>query len=157
MAFIQLGDELSKRLLLAASKIEKTEVLTAQLERALISQSLQNFHAQGRPKWAGLSLVTLAMYRKKGIKSSSILQSSGALRDSVQGDHDQDSVTVQAGSGASAAYAAIHQFGGMAGRNKKVKIAARPYLPITAQGFLQPEAATAVDHIAGVFISNAFN
>lgn len=157
MAFIQLGDELSLRLLQAAKKLKQTEVLTAQLERALVSQTLQNFHAQGRPKWAGLSPVTLAIYKKKGIHSSSILQVSGALRDSIQGDHDKDSVTIMAGSGSSAAYAAIHQFGGMAGRNHKVKIRPRPYLPINAQGFLQPEAVVTVDYIAGIFISNAFN
>lgn len=156
MSIIQLGDQLRQRLTLAASRVQQTEILTEQLERALISQSLQNFHAQGRPKWAGLSQVTIAMYAKKGIHNSTILQVTGALRNSVQGESDKDSVTIMAGSGASAAYAAIQHYGGFAGRNRKVKIKPRPYLPITAQGFLQPEAEHAVDQIAGLFISNAF-
>lgn len=156
MTIIQIGNQLQQRLTLAASRVQQTEILTEQLERALISQSLQNFHAQGRPKWAGLSTVTIQMYAKRGIHNSAILQVTGALRNSIQGDSDKNSVTIMAGSGASTAYAAIHQFGGFAGRNRKVKIKARPYLPITAQGFLQPEAEQAVDHIAGLFISNAF-
>jgi len=156
MTIIQIGDQLSQRLALAANRVQRTEVLTEQLERALISQTLQNFHAQGRPKWAGLSTVTIQMYAKRGIHNSAILQVTGALRNSIQGDSDKDSVTIQAGSGASAAYAAIQHFGGMAGRGRKVKIKARPYLPITTQGILQPEAERAVDYIAGMFISNSF-
>lgn len=156
MTIIQVGDQLQQRLTLAASRVQQTEVLMAQLERAMVSQTLQNFHAQGRPAWAGLSPVTIAMYAQRGIHNSAILQVSGALRNSIQGDHDRDSVTIEAGSGASAAYAAIHQHGGFAGRNRKVKIPARPYMPITPQGVLQPEAERAVDHIAGIFIAGLF-
>lgn len=35
-------------------------------------------------------------------------------------------------------YAAIHQFGGLAGRGHKVKIEARPFLPVTPTGDLYP-------------------
>ena len=42
--------------------------------------------------------------------------------------------------GSNKEYAAIHQFGGMAGRGRKVEIPARPYLPLTTDGDLQPEA-----------------
>lgn len=45
---------------------------------------------------------------------------------------DQASVSV----GNSMIYAAIHQFGGQAGKGKKVKIPARPSLPIRANGEL---------------------
>lgn len=38
-----------------------------------------------------------------------------------------------------AAYAAIHQFGGQAGRGHKVKIPARPFMPVKADGSLYPE------------------
>jgi phage gpG-like protein len=47
---------------------------------------------------------------------------------------DQNSVTVSN----TMVYAAIHQFGGMAGRNRKVKIPARPFLPVNAAGDLEP-------------------
>lgn len=43
---------------------------------------------------------------------------------------DRDSVTV----GSPMRYAAIHQFGGQAGRGKKVTIPARPFLPVTPSG-----------------------
>lgn len=47
---------------------------------------------------------------------------------------DANSVTV----GNSMIYAAIQQFGGQAGRGKKVTIPARPFLPVTASGELYP-------------------
>lgn len=40
---------------------------------------------------------------------------------------------------ATPAYAAIHQFGGQAGRGLKVKIPARPFLPIKSNGDLYPQ------------------
>ncbi len=46
--------------------------------------------------------------------------------------------------GSSAIYAAIHQFGGKAGRGKKVTIPARPFLPFTAGGELAPQARAVV-------------
>ena len=36
-------------------------------------------------------------------------------------------------------YAAIHQFGGQAGRGHKVKIPARPFMPVKADGSLYPD------------------
>jgi phage virion morphogenesis protein len=41
--------------------------------------------------------------------------------------------------GNSMIYAAIHQFGGQAGRGKKVTIPARPFLPVTNNGSLYPD------------------
>jgi phage gpG-like protein len=41
-------------------------------------------------------------------------------------------------------YAAIHQFGGRAGRGKKVEIPARPFLPADDAGSLAPVAQAAV-------------
>lgn len=45
-----------------------------------------------------------------------------------------NSVTI----GNSMVYAAIHQFGGQAGRGHKVNIPARPFLPVTADGDITP-------------------
>lgn len=42
----------------------------------------------------------------------------------------RDAVTV----GSPMAYAAIHQFGGQAGRGRRVTIPARPFLPVTSSG-----------------------
>ena len=46
--------------------------------------------------------------------------------------------------GNSMAYAAIHQFGGKAGRGRKVTIPARPFLPVTASGALYPAEKTRI-------------
>lgn len=65
-----------------------------------------------------------------------ILQHTGQLAASVSTDYD----STQAVIGSNKVYAAIHQFGGEAGRGRKVEIPARPYLPITTDGKLQPVA-----------------
>ena len=155
---ILLNDHnLRERLNRVANALENPEPLAADIERVLVSQSLQNFHNNGRPAWAGLSPVTLEIYRRKGIVPQGILQrTAGGLRDSVQGDHDRDSATVGAGSGKSKDYAAIHQWGGFAGRNRKVEIKPRPYLPMDSQGFLQHEAEVAVEYTASYFLTHAF-
>ncbi len=135
---IQINNtELQQKLQQAAKQLQDTQPLMAGIANVLVSESLLNFHSQGRPKWAGLSPVTIAIYAKQGRKNSSILQQSGMLRGSVQPSHTATTATVGAGSAASAKYAAIHQFGGMAGRGRKVKIPSRPYLPIDKLGNLQ--------------------
>lgn len=78
-----------------------------------------------------------------------ILQDTGALRSSIRAHSDRDSVTI----GSVLEYAAIHQFGGMAGRGKKVRIPARPFIPVDRDGNLSPEAERGVlaaiyDHLA---------
>lgn len=76
----------------------------------------QNFRQGGRPKWLGLQ------YR-----NGKPLVDTGALRDSVNQAYDNDNAIV----GTNMVYAAIHHFGGMAGRNRKVRIPARPFLILT--------------------------
>ena len=172
MSGIFLNDEeLRKRLQLVASRLQNPLELTSTLERVLVSQTLQNFHANGRPAWAGLSPVTLEIYRKQGITPQGILQRSPAgLKASIQGDHDRDSATVMAGSGQSKNYAAIHQFGGKTSAHKIVPkkkkalafggivrksvnhpgstIPARPFLPIDESGNLQNGAEESILDIA---------
>ena len=154
MTAIYINDAaLREKLQHAAEQLQKPEQLTNALERVLVSQTLQNFQAQGRPKWAGLSPRTIENLRRQGVTNPMILQrTAGGLKDSVQGEHDAESASVMAGSGKSADYAAIHQFGGMAGRNRRVKIPARPYLPIGSDGALQPEAEDAVEAVATHFL-----
>lgn len=156
---ILLNDHnLRERLNRVANALENPEPLAADIERVLVSQTLQNFHSNGRPAWAGLSAATIEMYRKQGITPQGILQRSPAgLKASIQGEHDQHSVTIMAGSGQSKNYAAIHQFGGMAGRGHKVKIPARPYLPINENGVLQPEAERAIEVVANHYWNRIFS
>lgn len=56
--------------------------------------------------------------------------------------------------GSSAIYAAIHQFGGQAGRGKRVSIPARPFLPITSSGQLAPAARAVILEKIAEFLEN---
>ena len=76
----------------------------------------QNFKQGGRPEW-------LALKYRSGIP----LNDTGALRQSIDELSDNDTALV----GTNMVYAAIHQFGGWSGRNRKVYIPARPFLQLT--------------------------
>lgn len=82
------------------------------------SAVLQNFDVGGRPKWLGLK------YRQ-----GTPLVDTENLMNSITSYYDNDSAEV----GTNEPYAAIHQFGGKAGRGKKVDIPARPFLVLTPQ------------------------
>ncbi len=60
-----------------------------------------------------------------------ILQVTGQLASSVNTYYDNESAII----GSNLDYAAIHQVGGDAGRNKAVEIPARPYLKLTDDDF----------------------
>lgn len=79
---------------------------------------LQNFEVGGRPKWLGLK------YRQ-GIP----LVNTEQLKKSITSEYTNDQAIV----GTDEPYAAIHQFGGKAGRGRKVDIPARPFLQLTPQ------------------------
>lgn len=88
----------------------------------------ENFKNEGRPdKWTDLAETTKKQRKKKGHWPGSILQVEGKLAASINTYYDDDSAII----GSNLDYAAIHQLGGDAGKNKKVKIPARPYLFLT--------------------------
>lgn len=72
---------------------------------------------------------TLAMGKRP------LIGRSGSLLSQFHVHADAQAVTV----GNSMLYAAIHQFGGQAGRGKKVAIPARPFLPVRSGGDLYPD------------------
>lgn len=105
---------------------------------------LDNFAAESAPdgtKWPRLSATTLMLgiTRHKGIgkrgglikagrtyiTNKSALVESGRMRSRVHYQADSSSVRIGING---IVQAAIHQFGGMAGRGHKVKIPARPWL-----------------------------
>lgn len=92
----------------------------------------ENFEAEGRPRWKPSE--------RAASEGGVTLQKSGRLAASISTGHDATSAQI----GSNVEYAAIHQFGGKAGRGRKVDIPARPFLPITADGELQPETTGAV-------------
>ncbi|OBY52303.1 phage virion morphogenesis protein [Haemophilus parainfluenzae] len=82
------------------------------------SAVLQNFDVGGRPKWLGLK------YRQ-----GTPLVDTENLMNSITSYYDNNFAEV----GTNEPYAAIHQFGGKAGRGRKVDIPARPFLVLTPQ------------------------
>ena len=82
------------------------------------SAVLQNFEVGGRPKWLGLK------YRQ-----GTPLVDTENLMGSITSDYTNDTAIV----GTNEPYAAIHQFGGKAGRGRKTTIPARPFLKLTPE------------------------
>lgn len=79
-------------------------------------------------KWAPLADATITRRLKKyGNAPLTILRMRGILAGSI--NYQVSGSRLEVGTGGEAEdYAAIHQHGGKAGRNRKVKIPARPYL-----------------------------
>lgn len=82
------------------------------------SAVLQNFDVGGRPKWLGLKC-----------RQGTPLVDTENLMNSITSYYDNNIAIV----GTNEPYAAIHQFGGKAGRGRKVDIPARPFLVLTPQ------------------------
>lgn len=74
-------------------------------------------------KWKPLSARTKALKAQRG-KSSKILRQDGYLSDKLAYNYGEDKLEF----GSDAKYARLHQFGGNAGRGKKVVVPARPWL-----------------------------
>jgi phage gpG-like protein len=68
----------------------------------------------------------LAKAGRRYLTNKKILVEHGDLRGSVHYQAERNRVTI--GAGGHIPYGGIHQFGGMAGRGRKARIPARPYL-----------------------------
>lgn len=101
---------------------------------SLADEVEENFEQQGRPRWQALKNPS---EKRQGGR---ILQDSGQLAASISTRSNRNMAMV----GTNKVYGAIHQFGGQAGRGRKVTLVARPFLPVTASGELQAEAKTEV-------------
>lgn len=97
---------------------KKRTPLMRRIAGAMEAGVLQNFEVGGRPPWQGLK------YR-----DGNPLVDTENLMNSITSEYDNDQAMV----GTNEPYAAIHQFGGKAGRNKKVDIPARPFLLLTPE------------------------
>jgi len=141
---IQLDDRVAQAEL---RRLERAGADLAPVMRAialeLVAETEDNFAEEGRPRWAPLSNPPARRADGK------ILQDSGQLASSITSDHGADFAMV----GSNKVYAAIQQLGGEAGRG--AVLPARPYLPVTAEGELQPEAEEAVLDIAMAHLRKA--
>ncbi|HSA05738.1 MAG TPA: phage virion morphogenesis protein [Candidatus Gastranaerophilales bacterium] len=124
---IKIDDkEIQQYLQKLISKTENLRPIMKNIAGIMMDSIESNFEAEGRPKWEGLKPATIKQRSKKGYYPGKILQMRGELAASITNSYDSDSAVV----GTNKVYAAIHQFGGKAGRNKTVEIPARPYLKL---------------------------
>ena len=120
--------EVLTRLQELASRGENLRPLMKNIAGIMATATEDNFKDEGRPdKWVDLSETTKKQRQKIGKYPGQILQVSGQLVSSVSTAYDDNSAVI----GSNLAYAAIHQLGGQAGKNKKTTISARPYLKLT--------------------------
>ena len=124
--------EVLTRLQELASRGENPRPLMKNIAGIMSTATEDNFKDEGRPeKWVDLSETTKKQRQKIGKYPGQILQVSGQLASSVSTAYDDNSAVI----GSNLAYAAIHQLGGQAGKNKKTTIPARPYLKLTDDNF----------------------
>lgn len=117
--------EIEKYLLELAKKAENLHPVMKNIAGILAYSTEENFKSEGRPdKWIDLAESTKKQREKKGHWPGQILQVSGQLASSINTYYDNDSAVI----GSNLDYAAIHQLGGQAGKNKSVDIPARPYI-----------------------------
>ncbi|PAF51296.1 phage virion morphogenesis protein [Helicobacter sp. 13S00477-4] len=108
---------------------------TASRLESISDESFEFKQSPFEEKWQDRAKSTkLKLLREKKLSQSDILQVSGHLRRSIHTKIGIDSVIL--GTNVNKSYAPIHQFGGYAGRGKKVKIPKRAYLPINDKGQL---------------------
>lgn len=135
----------------ALSKVEKTigdlTPLMHSLAAELASQTEENFEYEGRPQWPELSDVTIGRRAETGHWPGKMLQVSAAgLAASITTQATDSSALV----GSNKPYAAMMQFGGDQADFPQLwgDIPGRPYLPLDAEGNLQPEAEKAILDLA---------
>lgn len=118
---IENAENISRLLGKVAEKTQNRQDLMADLAETMRLAVDKNFEMEGRPDWQGLAHPN---------KSGKILQGkSRDLRSKIISKSDNSEAIV----GSNKVYAAIHQFGGKAGRGRKVEIPARPFLALTPQ------------------------
>lgn len=129
MIKITLNDtQAVKSLQQIANQLEQPRRLYGILGETLKKIHTARFKAEQDPdgnNWKALDDRTLALKRKRG-KSTKILRQDGYLADKTAYNVTNDNVEF----GSKEVYARLHQFGGKAGRGKKVSIPARPWLGV---------------------------
>lgn len=156
---IEVKDEAVRDALkaLAARMGNLAPVLTV-LGDSITERTKQRFDTSTAPDgtpWKPNSAATLGMLSAKLAGSKSNVRKGGSLNAKglrelankkpliASGFLRQQIIPVVAGQtltvSATPKYAAIHQFGGQAGRGHKVTIPARPFLPIKPDGTLYPD------------------
>ena len=122
----------NERLLELAKRGENLRPLMKNIAGIFAYSTEEKYKEEGRPdKWVDLAESTKKQRTKKRKWPGQILQVEGQLAASINTEYDDSSAAI----GSNKDYAAIHQLGGQAGRNKSAKIPARPYLKLTSDDF----------------------
>jgi len=134
---IKIDDREVRKLLGGVLKRMGNPVAAMKIIGAIARTSIvRNFEKGGRPeKWQALSPETLK--KKKGTAILREQGMAGGLMGSVNYKPFNDKVVVSANK----IYAAIHHFGGKAGRGRKVTIPARPYMMVQDEDWVEMKAA----------------
>ena len=119
-----------------AQAMGRPEPLLRDIGEYLMIAHDQRFASQTSPDGTPWQALSPRYQRRKRKNGDKILVLDGYLKNTLRYQVNGDELLF----GSNRPYAAIHQFGGMAGRGRKVEIPARPYLPLTTDGDLQPEA-----------------
>lgn len=122
--------QVKKKIAGILKRLDNAEPAMKVIGETALESIQRNFEEGGRPrKWKDLAPSTKIARARRGKWPGKILMVSGAgggLFGSISYNAYSDKVVMVANK----IYAAIHHFGGMAGRGKKVKIPARPFMMI---------------------------
>ena len=131
------------------ARLEDKDPLLKSIGEEMLPRINKRFKDERGPdgkRWAPLSSRTIAARLKRyGNSPLTILRMRGYLAGSINYQVGGNALKIGTNDTVSD-YAGIHQFGGKAGRGRKVKIKARPYL-----GFADDDMAVIEDEIAEYF------
>jgi phage virion morphogenesis protein len=134
------ADRAKATLTAVKSKIKNMTPVMKTIGQVIRASIQKNFERGGRPEgWIKLSPATL-----KKRRGSKILVDTARLKNSIKIKASSDRVVV----GSNVIYAAIHHFGGMACRGKKVKIPARPFMMVQDEDWKEINSVAA-DYLLG--------
>lgn len=110
-------------------KVKDLDRVKEDIADVLLTSTQENFDNEQEPNgtpWEPLSTVTVE-YKSRRDRYTNMLYDDGLLQGTIDTEINSKGVRVGSIKG-NVPYARIHQKGGMAGRNHKVRIPARPYL-----------------------------
>ncbi|MEP0004423.1 MAG: phage virion morphogenesis protein [Balneola sp.] len=131
---VDLGTTLT-RFTNMVTNLEDTDELTSEISEIILSDIGQHFEDEVGPNdepWLELAPATIEDREKENKWPGKILQRQGR-GSGLLGSLQEYSTKTEAGVSTNKVYAAIHHFGGQAGRGKKVTIPARPWAYLSSE------------------------
>jgi len=147
---VKLQEDLTRKLKELQKKLRNLKPLFNQIGHTLIEGVEENFESEsffGKP-WTPLVEATKKQKAKRGYEK--ILQNRGRLAESIDFEASNGGLTL----GTNIEYAAVHQFGGNAGRAGSATIPARPFLPIDQDKEMPKETQEEILQAVEFYLSN---